>query len=56
MGLALTYSCVLEKPKLLESLLGGKIDSTKLSQLPPGVVLTRLPGTDAPVEIRAWEA
>ena len=55
MGLSLIFSCVVEKPRMLEALLGGKIDSRRLSQLPPGVALTRIYGTDSPIEIQAWQ-
>jgi DNA sulfur modification protein DndE len=55
MGLAIIFSCVLEKPKMLEAVIGGKINPLHLSQLPAGVALTRIPGTDDPVEIQAWE-
>ncbi|MEE9296126.1 MAG: hypothetical protein V3W34_14365 [Phycisphaerae bacterium] len=54
MGLAIVFSCVLEKPKMLEAVLGGKINPQRLSQLPAGVALTRLPGSDAPIEVQAW--
>ena len=49
MGLSIAFSCVLEKPKMLETLLGSKIDPRRLSQLPSGVALTRLPGSDAAI-------
>lgn len=55
MGLAIVFSCVLEKPKMLEAVLGGKIDIRNLSQLEPGVAITRIPGTDRPFEIQAWK-
>ena len=55
MGLAVVFSCVLEKPKMLEAVLGGKVNPKRLSQLPAGVALTRVPGSDAPVEIQAWQ-
>jgi DNA sulfur modification protein DndE len=55
MGLSIVFSCVLEKPKMLEAVIGGKINPRHLSQLPAGVALTRIPGTDDPVEIQAWE-
>ena len=55
MGLSIVFSCVLEKPKMLEAVLGGKINPQRLSQLAPGVALTRVPGTDAPVELQAWQ-
>ena len=55
MGLSLVFSCVLEKPKMLEAVLGGKVDPTRLSYLPAGVALTRLPGSDAPIELQAWQ-
>ena len=55
MGLAIIFSCVLEKPKMLEAVIGGKINPRHLSQLATGVALTRIPGTDEPVEIQAWE-
>lgn len=54
MGLAIVFSCVLEKPKMLEAVLGGKINPQRLSQLPAGVALTRFPGSDAPIEVQAW--
>jgi DNA sulfur modification protein DndE len=55
MGLAIIFSCVLEKPKMLEALLGGKVEPKSLSQLPAGVALTRLPESDSPTRIRAWQ-
>jgi DNA sulfur modification protein DndE len=55
MGLALVFSCVLERPKMLEAVLGGKVNPKRLSQLPAGVALTRVPGSDAPVEVQAWQ-
>jgi len=55
MGLSIVFSCVLEKPKMLEALLGGKVDPKRLSQLGAGVALTRLPGTDAPSEVIVWK-
>lgn len=54
MGLAIVFSCVLERPKMLEAVLGGKINPQRLSQLPAGVALTRLPGSDSPIEVQAW--
>jgi hypothetical protein len=54
MGLSMVFSCVLEKPKMLEALLGGKINPQRLSQLPTGVALTRIPGSDGPIEVEAW--
>jgi DNA sulfur modification protein DndE len=55
MGLAIVFSCVLEKPKMLEAVIGGKINPRHLSQLATGVALTRIPGSDEPIEIQAWE-
>lgn len=55
MGLSMVFSCVLEKPKMLEAVLGGKVDPRRLSQLGAGVALTRPPGSDSPVEVQAWE-
>ncbi len=54
MGLAIVFSCVLEKPKMLEALLGGHINPQQLSQLPAGVAITRLPGAEKVVELRIW--
>lgn len=54
MGLSVVFSCVLEKPKMLEAVLGGRINPQRLSQLPPGVALTRIGGGDGPIEIQAW--
>jgi len=55
MGLALIFSCVLEKPKMLEAILGGRIDPKRLSQLGPGVALTRVAESNAPVEVQTWQ-
>jgi len=55
MGLAIVFSCVLEKPKMLEAVLGGKVNPKRLSQLPAGVALTRVAASDAPVEVQAWQ-
>jgi len=54
MGLSIVFSCVLEKPKMLEAVLGGKIDPKRLSRLAPGVALTRVSTSDAPSEIQTW--
>jgi hypothetical protein len=54
MGLAIVFSCVLEKPKMLEAVLGGKINPKKLSQLRAGVALTRIPDSAEPLEVEAW--
>lgn len=54
MGLSIVFSCVLEKPKMLEAVWGGKINPQRLSQLPAGVALTRVPTSDTPIEIQAW--
>lgn len=56
MGLAIVFSCVLEKPRMLEAVLGGKINPRRLSQLGPGVALTRVSDSDEPVEVQAWRA
>jgi DNA sulfur modification protein DndE len=55
MGLAVAFSCVLEKPKMLEAVLGGAINPRRLSQLSPGVALTRVSSVDEPVEVQAWK-
>jgi DNA sulfur modification protein DndE len=55
MGLSIVFSCVLEKPKMLEAVLGAKVDPRRLSQLPTGVALTRPPATDSPIEVQAWQ-
>jgi hypothetical protein len=54
MGLALVFSCVVERPKMLEALLGGRIDPHRLSQLGQGIALTRLQGSSRPSEVKAW--
>ena len=54
MGLSIVFSCLLEKPRMLEALLGGRIDPTRLSQLPTGVALSRIPGSGNITEIRLW--
>ena len=55
MGLAVVFSCVLEKPKMLEAVLGGKINPRRLSQLAVGVALTRVFDSDNPIEIQVWK-
>lgn len=55
MGLAVVFSCLLEKPKMLEAVLGGKINPRRLSQLATGVALTRVPDTEEPLEVQAWK-
>jgi len=55
MGLTVVFSCVVERPRMLEALLGGDIDPQKLSQLPPGIALTRIPGSLRPTEVRIWK-
>lgn len=54
-GLPIVFSCVLEKPKMLEALLGAKVDPRRLSQLVPGVALTRLPGSASADEVQTWD-
>jgi len=54
MGLAIVFSCVLEKPRMLEAVLGGKINPRRLSHLAPGVALTRTTQTDEPFDVQAW--
>lgn len=55
MGLAIVFSCVLEKPKMLEAVIGGKINPRRLSQLAPSVALTRIPDMDEPLEVQTWK-
>ncbi len=55
MGLSLVFSCVVQRPKMLEALLGGKIDPRRMSHLEPGVALTRIPSSAQPLEIQAWK-
>lgn len=54
MGLAIVFSCVLEKPRMLEAVLGGRIDPRRLSQLSPGVALTRTAQRNEPIEVQVW--
>lgn len=54
MGLVLVFSCFVQKPKMLEALLGGNIEPQIMSQLPPGVAKTRLPNSIRPIDIRTW--
>lgn len=54
MGLVLVFSCYVERPKMLEALLGGNIDPQHMSQLQPGIAKTRLPDSIRPIDIRAW--
>jgi DNA sulfur modification protein DndE len=55
MGLTVVFSCVVERPRMLEALLGGDVDPQKLSQLPAGIALTRIPGSPRPAEVRIWK-
>lgn len=55
-GLAIVFSCIIEKPKMIESLLGGKINPHRLSQLGTGVALTRVSRSNEPVEIEVWRS
>ena len=55
MGLTIIFSCAVERPRMIEALLGGQIDPQKLSQLPPGVAITRIPGSPRPTEVRIWK-
>jgi hypothetical protein len=54
MGIVLVFSCFVERPKMLEALLGGNIDPQIMSQLAPGIAKTRLPNSSRPIDIRAW--
>ena len=53
-GLTLVFSCVVEKPRVLEAVLGGNLNPTQLSQLGTGVALTRIPGQSAPSAVQVW--
>lgn len=55
MGLSLVFACVLERPKMLEALLGGRVDPRRLSQLPAGVALTRVANTPLPIDVQVWQ-
>lgn len=55
MGLTIIFSCVVERPRMIEALLGGDIDPQKLSQLAPGIAITRIPGSPHPCEVRVWK-
>jgi len=55
MGLSIIFSCYLERPKMLEALLGGKIDPIRISKLDPGVALCRTSEYKNPIEIQAWK-
>jgi DNA sulfur modification protein DndE len=54
MGLVLVFSCFVQRPKMLEALLGGNIDPQLMSQLPSGIAKTRLPNSSRPVDVRTW--
>jgi len=53
MGLVLVFSCFVQRPKMLEALLGN-IDPQLMSQLQPGIAKTRLQNSSRPVDIRTW--
>ena len=55
MGLSIIFSCMVEKPKMLEALLGGKVDSMRMGKLPAGIALTRVHGNEFPIEVRLWQ-
>jgi DNA phosphorothioation-dependent restriction protein DptH len=54
MGLVLVFSCFVQRPKMLEALLGGNIDPQIMSQLPAGIAKTRLPNSLRPLDVRTW--
>jgi DNA helicase HerA-like ATPase len=54
MGMVLVFSCFVERPKMLEALLGGNIDPQIMSQLPAGIAKTRLPNSLRPIDVRTW--
>lgn len=54
MGLVLVFSCFVQRPKMLEALLGGNIDPQLMSQLPAGIAKTRLPNSLRPIDVRTW--
>jgi len=54
MGLVLVFSCFVQKPKMLEALLGGNVEPQLMSQLPAGIAKTRLPNSIRPIDIRTW--
>jgi len=53
-GLAIVFSCVLERPKMLEAILGAKVSPQQLAQLPIGAALTRVAARRHPVQFLAW--
>lgn len=55
MGLSIVFSCMLERPKMMEALLGSKIDPKILSQLPAGQAISRIPGSNSAVQMQAWK-
>jgi len=54
MGLVLVFSCFVQRPKMLEALLGGNIDPQLMPQLKPGIAKTRLQNSSRPVDVRTW--
>jgi len=54
MGLVLVFSCFVQRPKMLEALLGGNIDPQLMSQLQAGIAKTRLQNSSRPVDIKTW--
>jgi len=55
MGLSIVFACVVEKQKMLESILGGRIDTKEVSNLPAGTAIMRTSETIGPVRVKAWE-
>ena len=54
MGLVLVFLCFVQRPKMLEALLGGNIAPQLMSKLQPGIAKTRLQNSSRPVDIRTW--
>lgn len=54
MGLSFVFSCYLDHPRMLESLLGSPVDAGRVAQLQAGLVLTRTKESTGPIEVRAW--
>ncbi len=54
MGLSFVFSCFIDHPKMLDSLLGSPVEVSRVLQLGPGLALTRTQTANGAVEIRAW--
>ncbi len=54
MGLAICFACHVDKKKMVETLLGGKIQTEQVTSLEPGIALARIPNQTGIVRMKCW--